>query len=67
MTVLGPKIRHRLLAGLFAPAGTPETVIKTLNDAVQATVSDPAIVKNWAAQDVSPFPRISAHWPRPTQ
>ena len=35
-------------------------VIKTLNDALQKTVSDPAIVKTWAAQDVSRFRRISA-------
>ena len=48
--------RHRLLAGAVRPAGTPEAVIRTLNKALQETVSDPAIVKTWAAQDVSPFP-----------
>jgi tripartite-type tricarboxylate transporter receptor subunit TctC len=53
---LGPKLDVVYWQGIFAPAGTPETVIKTLNDALQQAVSDPAIVKNWAAQDVSAFP-----------
>ena len=47
---LGPKFEIMYWQGLFAPAGTPEPVIKTLNAAVQEAVSDPAIVKTWAAQ-----------------
>ena len=54
--MLGPKLDVVYWQGIFAPAGTPEAVIKTLNDALQQAVSDPAIVKNWAAQDVSAFP-----------
>jgi tripartite-type tricarboxylate transporter receptor subunit TctC len=52
---LGPKLDVVYWQGIFAPAGIPEAVIKTLNDALQQAVSDPAIVKNWAAQDVSAF------------
>jgi hypothetical protein len=36
---------------MFAPAGTPGSVINTLNPALQNTVTDPIIVKIWAAQD----------------
>jgi tripartite-type tricarboxylate transporter receptor subunit TctC len=54
--MLGPKLDVVYWQAIFAPAGTPEAVIKTLNDALQQAVSDPAIVKNWAAQDVSAFP-----------
>jgi len=35
---------------MFAPAGTPEAVIDTLNGALQKAVADPAIVEAWAAQ-----------------
>jgi tripartite-type tricarboxylate transporter receptor subunit TctC len=41
---------------MFAPAGTPESVIGTLNKALQNAVSDPALVKIWTAEDVSVFP-----------
>lgn len=54
--VLGPKLDVVYWQGMFAPGGTPEPVIKTLNAALQKTVADPAIVKTWAAQDVSVFP-----------
>ncbi len=54
--VLGPKLDVVYWQGMFAPGGTPEPVIKTLNAALQKTVADPAIVKAWAAQDVTVFP-----------
>ena len=54
--VLGPKLDVVYWQAMFAPAGTPEAVIDTLNGALQKTVADPAIVKAWAAQDVSVFP-----------
>jgi tripartite-type tricarboxylate transporter receptor subunit TctC len=54
--MLGPKLDIVYWQALYAPAGTPETVITTLNKALQETVSDPAIAKAWTAQDVSPFP-----------
>jgi tripartite-type tricarboxylate transporter receptor subunit TctC len=40
---------------MFAPAGTPQSVIATLNKALQNAVSDPALVNIWAAEDVSVF------------
>jgi putative tricarboxylic transport membrane protein len=54
--VLGPKLNVVYWQAIFAPAGTPAAAIKILNDALQQAVSDPTIVKNWAAQDVSAFP-----------
>ena len=57
VTMFGPKLDLVYWQALFAPAGTPGAVIKTLNDALQQAVSDPAILKTWAAQDVTPFPK----------
>jgi tripartite-type tricarboxylate transporter receptor subunit TctC len=54
--VLGPKLEVIYWQALFAPGKTPDAVIKTLNGAAQQAVADPAIVKNWAAQDVTAFP-----------
>src|SRR5580704_1390823 len=54
--VLGPKLDVMYWQALFAPARTPDAVIKTLNNAAQQAVADPAIVRNWAAQDVTAFP-----------
>ena len=55
--LLGPKFEIMYWQGMFAPAGTPEAVLKTLNAAVQEAVSDPAILKTWTAEGVSPFPK----------
>ncbi len=55
--LLGPKFEIMYWQGLFAPAGTPPAVIKTLNEAVQEAVSDPAILKTWTAEGVAPFPK----------
>jgi tripartite-type tricarboxylate transporter receptor subunit TctC len=54
--MLGSKLDVVYWQAIFAPAGTPAAAIKTLNAALQQAVSDPAIIKNWAAQDVSAFP-----------
>jgi putative tricarboxylic transport membrane protein len=54
--VFGPKLDVVYWQAMFAPAGTPESAIGTLNKALQNAVSDPALVKIWAAQDVSVFP-----------
>jgi tripartite-type tricarboxylate transporter receptor subunit TctC len=53
--MFGPKLDIVYWQAIFAPAGTPDAVIKTLNGALQQAVSDPSIIKNWAAQDVSAF------------
>jgi tripartite-type tricarboxylate transporter receptor subunit TctC len=55
--LLGPKFEIMYWQGMFAPAGTPEAVLKKLNAAVQEAVSDPAILKTWTAEGVSPFPK----------
>jgi tripartite-type tricarboxylate transporter receptor subunit TctC len=52
----GPKLDVVYWQAMFAPAGTPDTVIATLNKALQNAVSDPALVKIWTVQDVSVFP-----------
>jgi tripartite-type tricarboxylate transporter receptor subunit TctC len=54
--VLGPKLDVLYWQALFAPAKTPDAVIKTLNNAAQNAVAEPTIVKNWAALDVTAFP-----------
>jgi tripartite-type tricarboxylate transporter receptor subunit TctC len=54
--VLGPKLEVIYWQALFAPGKTPDAVIKRLNSAAQVAVADPAVVKNWAAQDVTAFP-----------
>jgi tripartite-type tricarboxylate transporter receptor subunit TctC len=52
----GPKLDVVYWQAMFAPAGTPNSVIVTLNKALQTAVSDPALVKIWAGEDVSVFP-----------
>ena len=54
--MFGPKLDVVYWQGMFAPAGTPESIIGLLNKALQNAVSDPALVKIWAAEDVSVFP-----------
>jgi tripartite-type tricarboxylate transporter receptor subunit TctC len=54
--VLGSKLDMIYWQAMFAPAGTPDAVINTLNEALQKAVADPTIIKAWAAQDVTVFP-----------
>jgi tripartite-type tricarboxylate transporter receptor subunit TctC len=53
----GPKLEILYWQALLAPAATPEAVINKLNAALQETVSDPAILKTWATEGVSPYPK----------
>jgi tripartite-type tricarboxylate transporter receptor subunit TctC len=55
--VFGPKLEILYWHALFAPAGTPEAVIATLNSTLQEIVSDPAIAKPWADTGVTPYPK----------
>ena len=41
--------------GLMAPAGTPKTLIDKLNDAVNAVIRRPDVVKLWAEQGAEPM------------
>jgi tripartite-type tricarboxylate transporter receptor subunit TctC len=54
--IFGPKLDVVYWQAMFAPTGTPESIIGTLNKALQNAVSDPALVNIWAAEDVSVFP-----------
>jgi tripartite-type tricarboxylate transporter receptor subunit TctC len=53
----GPKLEILYWHALFAPGGTPDDVIRKLNDALQEIVSDPVIVKSWADTGVTPYPK----------
>ena len=55
LLMFGPKLDVVYWQAMFAPAGTPASIIGTLNKALQNAVSDPALVKIWSAQDVSVF------------
>jgi tripartite-type tricarboxylate transporter receptor subunit TctC len=58
VTMFGPKLEIDYWQAMFAPAGTPVTVINTLNKALEdAVVTDPAILKTWAAEGVSVYPK----------
>jgi tripartite-type tricarboxylate transporter receptor subunit TctC len=54
---LGPKFDIVYWQALFAPAGTPEAVINTLNAALQEAVSDPDIINTWTKEGFSAFPK----------
>jgi len=55
--LLGPKLEVHYWQAMFAPTGTPEAVIKTLNSALEGVVTDPAILKMWADTDVEAYPK----------
>jgi putative tricarboxylic transport membrane protein len=54
---LGPKFEIVYWQAMFAPAATPPEVIKMLNAALQDAVSDPEIIKTWADQGFTTFPK----------
>ncbi|HEY6755477.1 MAG TPA: tripartite tricarboxylate transporter substrate-binding protein [Pseudolabrys sp.] len=54
---LGPKFEIVYWQAMFAPAGTPSDVIKTVNAVLQDAVSDPEIIKTWDDQGFAPFPK----------
>ena len=55
--VLGPKLEILYWQAMYAPAGTPEAVIKTLNAAMQEAVSDPTIIKTWDSEGFFIYPK----------
>ena len=55
--VLGPKLEILYWQAMYAPAGTPEAVIKTLNAALQEAVSDPTIIKTWDTEGFFIYPK----------
>lgn len=52
----GPQVEVQYWHALFAPAGTPQPIIDTLNRVIQDVMADPAVVKSWAEQGVTPYP-----------
>ena len=48
--------------GLLAPAGTPETVIATLNQAVVIALRDPSLKEDFARAGASPVPQSPAEF-----
>ncbi len=54
---LGPKLEILYWQALFAPAATPDAVIRKLNSALQEIMADPAIVKSWAETGVASYPQ----------
>ena len=54
---LGPKFDIIYWQALFAPAGTPDAVLNTINSAMQEAVSDPMILKTWESQGFAAFPK----------
>jgi len=54
--MFGPKLDVMYWQAMSAPAGTPDSIVNTLNKALQNAVADPAIVNTWTAEDVSVFP-----------
>jgi tripartite-type tricarboxylate transporter receptor subunit TctC len=56
--LLGPKLQIHYWQALYAPAGTPDAVINTLNSAMEEAVqNDAAIVKIWTETGVEAFPK----------
>jgi tripartite-type tricarboxylate transporter receptor subunit TctC len=55
--MFGPKLEINYWQALFAPSGTPDAVVGKLNAALQDVVADPAILKIWAGEGVSAFPK----------
>lgn len=57
VALCGPKLEIQFWEALFAPGGTPDDVIGALNAALEdAVVSNPAILKRWEVEGVSPYP-----------
>jgi tripartite-type tricarboxylate transporter receptor subunit TctC len=57
VAALGPKLDIVYWQGMFAPAGTPAAVIKTLNAALQEAVADPGLLQRWKVEGFQPFPK----------
>ncbi|HZD91232.1 MAG TPA: tripartite tricarboxylate transporter substrate-binding protein [Pseudolabrys sp.] len=54
---LGPKYDIGFWEGLFAPAGTSKAIVARLNAAMEDMLHDPAVLKIWARQGVTPMPK----------
>ena len=57
MKVLGPKFDILYWQAIYAPAATPEAIIKTFNDALQEAMSDSAIIRTWDTEGFFIYPK----------
>ncbi len=55
--MFGSKFEIQYWQALFAPRGTPDSVINLLNSELEKVVTDPKLLKTWAAEGVSAFPK----------
>jgi tripartite-type tricarboxylate transporter receptor subunit TctC len=55
--MFGPKLDLQYWQALFAPSGTPDAIVNELNSTLEQVVADPAILKIWAGEGVSAFPK----------
>lgn len=62
-----PQLVSRTWFGLYAPAGTPDPAIETLNAALKQAVSTPEMVRRLAAQGSEPYWSSAAELERSTR
>ncbi|HLH87074.1 MAG TPA: tripartite tricarboxylate transporter substrate binding protein [Xanthobacteraceae bacterium] len=55
--MFGPKFEIQYWQALFAPSGTPDAIVDKLNSTLEQVVDDPAILKIWAGEGVTAFPK----------
>jgi tripartite-type tricarboxylate transporter receptor subunit TctC len=55
--MFGPKLDLQYWQALFAPSGTPDAIVNELNSTLEQVLADPAILKIWAGEGVSAFPK----------
>ena len=53
----GPKLDISFWQIMLAPVHTPKPIVDALDAAVQEAISDPAILKAWAASGMAPYPK----------
>jgi tripartite-type tricarboxylate transporter receptor subunit TctC len=56
-TMFGPKFDIQYWQALFAPSATPDAIVNKLNSTLEQVVADPAVLKIWAGEGVSAFPK----------
>ncbi len=53
----GPKLNIDFWQIMLAPAGLPKPIVTALDSAVQDALTDPDILKSWAASGTVPYPK----------
>jgi len=57
VSLYGPKLNIDFWQIMLAPAGVPKPIITALDSAVQDALTDPEILKSWAASGMVPYPK----------